>query len=463
MPRSFIEGQAAYVNLLSAEGSTYARGIVVEWTPESVVVAVDPAPLRREPQMEVGSTPIVFVKVTAASLHAARPEGWEEVRALQPWPDPRLVVEAFNSSDGRADQVETESDMQSAAETVTQPATKASSAAASAKATRLQGLLSGMGALFGDDGPAAESDEEWSEAESTEFLRPGAASAASTKEKASPETASAPAPKGVMKTKSGSKSSGDPFEMMLNKALGAGELDLKDLLMLQALRELTAGRRQKTKRGNDSSTDSSEGDGGSEALLEKSAKRSLRAVHEIRKRVHKCPRKVVKKFERMITKELGVGRGQPWSLRDWRRLVDFGNQRALPRVMEMLIEIYELLRAEKFEVATAQTAQSLKAIGQVALSQGDWRIGWAYTGLTDPLGKLKFTGTPEEALAITSHLSATWAFERELMRNSQRTSYPPAGSEYSPPVAGAFEEWGEEAQPKQWPKKKPKGKAKAKA
>ena len=131
MPRSFIEGQAAYVNLLSAEGSTYARGIVVEWTPESVVVAVDPAPLRREPQMEVGSTPIVFVKVTAASLHAARPEGWEEVRALQPWPDPRLVVEAFNSSDGRADQVETESDMQSAAETVTQPATKASSAALS--------------------------------------------------------------------------------------------------------------------------------------------------------------------------------------------------------------------------------------------------------------------------------------------------------------------------------------------
>ena len=80
--------------------------------------------------------------------------------------------------------------------------------------------------------------------------------------------------------------------------------------------------------------------------------------------------------------------------------------KAMPRRAEMLAEVYQLLAQKKYAIAQAQAAQSLKACGQVALNDGDWRRDWCYTGSQDPLSRLEFTGAEEEALAITSWLDA---------------------------------------------------------
>ena len=59
-------------------------------------------------------------------------------------------------------------------------------------------------------------------------------------------------------------------------------------------------------------------------------------------------------------------------------------------------------------------AQHLKHVSHVSMSEGDGPIGWAYIGLTDPLGRMLFSGSPEETLAINGHLAARMEFKREI-------------------------------------------------
>ena len=204
--------------------------------------------------------------------------------------------------------------------------------------------------------------------------------------------------------------------------------DHKDLFFLKAL-QMIAGSSSKAKPKTKTDSDASSGDSTESDIevdgLARCAKRSFLGIRKIRRRVRRHPKKVYKEWESLVKRELGVVRGQPWNLRDWRKSLPFEQQKALPRFIEMLIEIYMMLAANDPEQARAQCAQSLKCCAQVAYNSGDWRRAWLYTGLTDPCGRLDYAGTEEEACIITSYLDARYSLDAKMAGKYTPQSRPP--------------------------------------
>lgn len=91
-----------------------------------------------------------------------------------------------------------------------------------------------------------------------------------------------------------------------------------------------------------------------------------------------------------------------------------GSLKTLPSAAEMMIDLCEPLRAGRHQQALAQCAQNLKALAHVGLSNGDWKVAWCYTGLTDPLGRPEHAGEECETLHILDYLDDTASFGEEI-------------------------------------------------
>ena len=116
--------------------------------------------------------------------------------------------------------------------------------------------------------------------------------------------------------------------------------------------------------------------------------------------------KYVKAFEREARLELGVERGMPWTLRDWRKKQYWGPYRTLMRTADADIAVYLLLREGKAEEALCQLTRNLRSKVECALRGGDWTAAWPLTGLPDPVERRKFGGTETDMVAVSGLLRA---------------------------------------------------------
>ena len=80
----------------------------------------------------------------------------------------------------------------------------------------------------------------------------------------------------------------------------------------------------------------------------------------------------------------------------------------------MDVEVYELLRSNQPDVATAQVIQNLKSKLQAVMQGGDWGSAWLLTGLPDPLTKRDFAGTRQEMSVISGYLDAVHRLQKRV-------------------------------------------------
>ena len=186
-----------------------------------------------------------------------------------------------------------------------------------------------------------------------------------------------------------------------------GSMDMNQLLTALLVRELGHGRKKKRE---DSSSDSDrQGASGLRALNDK---------HKIDRRIVKRPRKLFLSFESDIREELGIVPGQAWTVVDWWRRVPWRRQKGISRCALILTRIYEYLRRGEYDSATAQTAQALKAMKQVALDDGSWDTAWLLTGLRDLLRGETFAGDFAEMSAISAYRRSLKELEQKPRREA---------------------------------------------
>ena len=162
----------------------------------------------------------------------------------------------------------------------------------------------------------------------------------------------------------------------------------------------------------------------------------MRALNDKRKldrRIYKRPRKIVAEFEKSVVRELGIVPGQPWTLLDWWRKIEFGKLKGISRCTLILLTILEQLRRGDHEIAAAQTVQGLKAMRQVALDGGHWDIAWELTGIQDHLRSEEFAGSFEDLTAISAYRK----YRRELKAGSRLPPPDPVVSGDDAGQAGA--------------------------
>ena len=140
----------------------------------------------------------------------------------------------------------------------------------------------------------------------------------------------------------------------------------------------------------------------------------MRAYHRMHERVQRRAVPNAEAFEEDVRRQLGVAPGEAWSLRAWSRTLPWGQLTGLRRVMEILIAVYEKLRAEKTDAALGLTLQGIKAVHQVTLDHGAWHTAWHMTTLQDPTRRPDFAGDVGELSTIAAYVNATADLKKKL-------------------------------------------------
>jgi hypothetical protein len=186
--------------------------------------------------------------------------------------------------------------------------------------------------------------------------------------------------------------------------------DVNLVIQMQIVKTLQALSKKGKSRGGSSSKDSDsaqDADSDAEDDLMKTSAKAFRNQHKLKRRLRKDPERVVKDFLKMAREELGVAKGQAWTLLDWSRKQQMSKHRGLLRSMVILISILERSLSEKEAEARALAVQGIKGTLQCCLHGGSWERGaWLLTTLADPVDDKSFAGTPGEMAAVSSYLRA---------------------------------------------------------
>jgi len=182
----------------------------------------------------------------------------------------------------------------------------------------------------------------------------------------------------------------------------------------------------------------------------------VRGIERLRRKLRRRPLRFVESYRAIVVEQLGAEDGRPWTYLDYgKRCVPWGKLHDLKKVFAMLARIVTLLDQGEVDRAHGATAQTLKALEQVAISQGSWRAAWPLVGMTDPFSRRPFAGDAEEVEAVAAYITELDALETKIKsRGGPKVS---SGSE-SPGAAGQGTP-GAAADGKKKKKKKWKGKS----
>lgn len=161
-----------------------------------------------------------------------------------------------------------------------------------------------------------------------------------------------------------------------------------------------------------SSSESSSGSGSSAGRGK--GMKAVVTLHRLHRRIKRRPSKIYKKFEKDITRELGIVPGQPWTLRQWLAKQPWGKFRGIHRCAIQDAIAYEFVRNGQYEVAAAQLAQNMKSKIQSVLQGGDWSAAWLLTGIADPLTKKEWGGTQEEMAVVSEYVNALARLKKKV-------------------------------------------------
>ncbi|CAE8734857.1 unnamed protein product, partial [Polarella glacialis] len=353
-------GDAVYFKVKVAGKEIAGRGLVVESGKLCTIAGPAEAMEENEMSVSVGECKVVFFRLDASCLRLERPALWKKVLALQPWPRVRDIISAYNGPETSAPLGDSSDELR--------PARAPPPVATSASKTTpgISQLLAGLTGVWPSMAGAGEVEDSSSEDED------GASGEEVAKR---PEGRK----KSSKEQKGKEEKQPDPLATILSAGLSGGNLSLQDILIARLLQDLNPKTAKKSiKKDSDGSGSGSDDD--------------LDSVKE----------------------ELGIGPGEPWTLRSWSRRINWGKFKGLRRCMEMQISVYELLKAGAADVARAQTVQNIEALHQSVLSGGDWTTAWLLTGLTDPTQRREFAGDEGEMSAITSYLGAMAELKKKL-------------------------------------------------
>jgi hypothetical protein len=389
-------GDAVYFKVKVAGKEIAGRGLVVESGKLCTIAGPAEAMEENEMSVSVGECKVVFFRLDASCLRLERPALWKTVLALQPWPRVRDIISAYNGTETAAPIGDSSDELRPARAPPPPPV----ATSASKTTPGISQLLAGLTGVWPSMAGAGEVEDSSSEDED------GASGEEVAKR-----------PEG--RKKSGKEQKGkeekqpDPLATILSAGLSGGNLSLQDILIARLLQDLNPKTAKKSIKKDSDGSDSGSDDDLDGSLLKKGLSH-MRNLNRLKQRVKTRPRRIWRKFEDSVKEELGIGPGEPWTLRSWSRRINWGKFKGLRRCMEMQISVYELLKAGAADVARAQTVQNIKALRQSVLSGGDWTTAWLLTGLTDPTQRREFAGDEGEMSAITSYLGAMAELKKKL-------------------------------------------------
>ena len=274
----------------------------------------------------------------------------------------------------------------------------------------LRSGMKGLRALFHeeDDDEEEETDdeEEFARRRVTSRVRPPGSSAAQGSSG---------------KRDEGQGASTKDLKEVLMQGLAEGQTpsDLVPIMMMSMLLDKDKKEKRGKHRGRDSKDLSlfggsdSEDSAGEEAFQGKGmrAVATLRKLHE---QIRRRPRKICEIFEHEVIQEMGVIKGQAWTLKDYVKKQPWGKFKGIYRCALMDVEVYEQLRNGEPQIAAAQVVQNLKAKLQSVLQGGDWSTAWLLTGLPDPLAKREWAGSKEEMAIISGYVDALHRLKKRV-------------------------------------------------
>ena len=139
-------------------------------------------------------------------------------------------------------------------------------------------------------------------------------------------------------------------------------------------------------------------------------------------------------------------------------LVRFGKMRGLRRVFAAIAQIVGTLDKPGGRlVGQAQCTQLLKALCQVSLDKGSWRVAWKFLSIPDPYLTALFGGCARELEVISAELKAEDDLKARLRKG---TASVDSGTDDDPAVDDAAGDGAAPADGEPKRKKKPRKKKK---
>lgn len=215
-----------------------------------------------------------------------------------------------------------------------------------------------------------------------------------------------------------------------NGKLMSGD-QINALLQMEILKTLK-GKGYSTKEVSKGSSDSSDSEAASSSDTKeklRGAGKAMRAYRREKKEMLKNPRRHIRRYIREVEETLGVSRDTPYLLTDFTRKISWGKHRTLMRLHWATSDTLQLLLRGKVDRAALQLTQTLRALHQCALDNGEWRTAWLLLHLQDPAERPKFGGDPHQLETVASYVKAM----NELEKKSRVPPTPVPGDTTAPP------------------------------
>ena len=199
-------------------------------------------------------------------------------------------------------------------------------------------------------------------------------------------------------------------------ASGSNTNPLQTLATMEVLKRLRGSGRKKSKESSSSSSSRQRSDSSSsDSHRGHKATGVAKAVGNFRRwkrSLKKHPTRHVRRYVKQVEHDLGVTDGLPYRLTDHGKKITWNRHKSLQKVYYLLGAILEKQLRGEPEQAAMLTVQSLRAVHQVVIDEGNWSLAWLLTGLDDPFSRRKFGGEEESLETIAAFLKASQDLER---------------------------------------------------
>ncbi|CAE7669804.1 osm1 [Symbiodinium sp. CCMP2592] len=392
-------GDLLYCLLVSETGTKSVCGWAVEVDGDDVVLATTSEDLAALSHKTIGENQVGFVRVALSAVGLSAPADWKG-RRPKDLPSCATCERAWKKV-GKKDLASSEAE---APTKIPAPRSKG-----------LAGDLKGLRALYtqtraGDDSDeedeGTEDDEASTDRRKMDFLPPGG------RVKKTKAKAEGKAVKGEL-----------DMNQILQQSLAAGQSpnELVPLMMMAMLMDQKKNKKKKKDRSGRSILGGSDSeDTDSDDDLQGKGMKAVSQLNRLHEQIHRRPRRICDLFEKEVIEELGIVKGQAWTLRDYVRKQQWGKFKGIYRCAMMDVAVYESLRANEPQVAAAQVVQNLKAKLQSVLQGGDWATAWLLTGLPDPCSRREFAGSREEMAIVSGYVESLSKLQKRVRENHNR-------------------------------------------
>ena len=213
------------------------------------------------------------------------------------------------------------------------------------------------------------------------------------------------------------KSRGGKEEKLLQKLAGSSDSNPLQALATVELLKKFRGKTKKKSRGSSSSSASARSSRSSSLESRRGHKatgvaKAVSIFRSWKRGLRRHPLRHVRRYVKQVEHDLGATDGAPYRLTDHGKRLAWNRQKSLQRVYDLLGAILEKQLRGHPDQAAMLTVQSLRAVHQVVIDEGNRSVAWLLTGLEDPFARRRFGGEEESLETIAAFLKASQDLER---------------------------------------------------